>query len=227
MTTRMTTQLGRHFVVLGCTLALLSFGCGIGTIVTTTLPPVDAMDDMAATSMGVAVTILILANDEQDDDLVTDLTQPVDAAGVQQGTTEIDFLSFPEKIIYTPPPGFTGTVTFDYDITALGTQFDYTTTDTATVTVTVRAGLPDVVAVSDSATIDINEDVEIDVLLNDSQDSDEIDSFSDAVDDDDNVQMGSVTLLEGEFDTLLYTPPDGFEGTVIAPRGVKSSRRLR
>ncbi len=96
--------------------ALATAACGIGNTVSTSLPPVDAMDDEAITPMNTPVDIFVLTNDLQDDDLVTDVDDPVDQnMNVQVGAVEIDILSFPEKLIYTPPAGFVGTVTFDYE----------------------------------------------------------------------------------------------------------------
>ncbi len=89
-----------------------------------------------------------------------------------------------------------GTVTFDYDITALGTQYDYTSTDTATVTVTVcDICLAD--AVDDEVETLVDQPVTIDVLMNDLPDADLIDEFEiGALDDMDELQLDSVSLLE-------------------------------
>ena len=200
-----------------CLLGLFpGIGCGIGTTVTTTLPPVDAMDDEAATPRNVPVEIFVLSNDLQDDDLVTDITQAIDDLGAtQSGSVEIDILSFPERIIYTPPTDFIGEVTFTYDITALGTQYDYTTTDTATVTVAVLPpGEIPVIAVNDMAVTIQNEPVTIDVLMNDIQDSNAIETFGQAFFGLQEQPNSVSSVLQGGRDQLVYTPPAGFTGDV-------------
>ena len=85
---------------------LMTAACGIGNnnTVTTPLPDVDAMDDEIVTFMNTPVTIFVLNNDEQDDDLLTDLGIAVDQdMNEQPGAAEIDVFSFPERVIYTPP----------------------------------------------------------------------------------------------------------------------------
>ncbi len=179
------------------------------------LPGVDAIDDSAATQENAPVRIRVLDNDLQDDDLITSLTDAVDDMGnVQPASVETDLFSYPEQITYTPPLGFTGTVTFTYEITGLGIVYDYTTDDIAIVTVTVTEGPPPVDAVDDMDATDIDLPVVVDVLLNDSQDADEIDSFTDAMDDMGNVQAASVAVVFDGVEMLEYTPPAGFEGTV-------------
>ncbi len=79
---------------------LATAACGIGNTVSTEVPPVDARDDEATTPMNTPVDIFVLTNDLQDDDLVTDVDDPVDQdMNVQVGAAEIDILSFPEKLI--------------------------------------------------------------------------------------------------------------------------------
>ena len=211
-------RIGRSLAMLiAATLTTAACGIGNNNTVTTPLPDVDAVDDEVVTFMNTPVTILVLNNDEQDDDLLTDLGIAVDQdMNEQPGAAEIDPFSFPERVIYTPPTDFLGTVTFTYDITGLGAQFDFSSTDTATVTVTVTDVRPPVMANADMRTIDEDDEpVRIFVLQNDFQDADEIDMFDmDALDDMGNLQLGAVTLETFPNVHLIYTPPPDFDGTV-------------
>ena len=123
-------------------LLLLVAGCPVGDDDNSTsdMPPVVAIDDVATTTVGTPVSIAVLSNDLQDDDLITSAQDnATDANGDIRGTVEFDFFSFPEELIYTPPAGFEGVVTFTYTITGLGVEYDFTSVDTGTVTVTVTA----------------------------------------------------------------------------------------
>jgi hypothetical protein len=68
-----------------------------------------------------------------------------------------------------------------------------------------------VIAVDDSTSTQINTPVSIDVLANDHEDSGEINGFTQAVDEGDNVQPNSVQDISNQ---LKYTPPDSYVGTV-------------
>ncbi len=94
----------------------------------------NAADDSAATIVDTAVTIDILANDTGFTDPVT-VTLPGGGTTAQGGTVVINGTNPGAQnqidVTYTPPGGFVGSDTFDYDITGL----------IATVTVDVQADL--------------------------------------------------------------------------------------
>ncbi len=181
-----------------------------------TLPPVDAIDDTASTASGQSVDIRVLANDLFDDYLITSFTQATDQTGTLQPNSvdnDFEFSPFVEILVYTPPPGFVGTVTFTYEIFGFGDEYDFSSRDTGTVTVTVSEALPNVDAVDDVASTTEDQVVVVDVLMNDSQDADTILSFTDAVDGGGNLQPGSVSRAPGPVEQLAYQPPTGFTGT--------------
>ena len=115
--------------------------------------------------------------------------------GTQRGSVAV----VDGELVYTPPTGFSGVVTFDYEIT------DGTSTSTATVTVTVGNGPP--VAVDDSTTTPYQTSKRIDVIGNDS-DTDggtlTLESVSACT------HGGTVAIVDGE---IVYTPAAGFHGT--------------
>jgi hypothetical protein len=105
------------------------------------LPPVDAVDDSATSESGVPIAIDILSNDDRDLDQIVDFSQAVNQDGAEQpGSVQfnVDSNSL-DILIYTPPEGFTGIVTFTYTIEGVGESFANDSTSTATVTVTVTA----------------------------------------------------------------------------------------
>jgi fimbrial isopeptide formation D2 family protein len=95
-----------------------------------------AVNDTATTSFGQPVTINVLANDSSGTTgtaptiVAGSITPPIDSSGTTRGTVNIAG----GQLVFVPPAGFAGTVTFRYSVTsALGG------TSTASVTVTVKA----------------------------------------------------------------------------------------
>jgi hypothetical protein len=82
----------------------------------------EAVDDLAQTKEGTAVTIPVLDNDFGTGLSITNVTNPSNGTAVLQG----------DKVIYTPNLGFWGTDTFQYSIIN-----QHGVSDTATVTVVV------------------------------------------------------------------------------------------
>ena len=175
---------------------------GTLTVTVTNTDPV-AAPDTATTATSHAVTIDVLANDtDGDDEPLTvepgSLTQPRDATHTVRGAVAV----VGGKVVYTPPTGWTGTVTFDYAAT------DGHTTSTATVTVTVDNAPP--TATSTKATTPSGKPVTVDVLT----------SASDA-----NAAFQQLTVVGAHADhgakvvanpdgTLTVTPAPGFVGPV-------------
>ena len=156
-----------------------------------------AVDDAAATSSGVPISINLLANDSDPDDntplTIVDLGQPATGLGsvALNGTT---------SVLYTPPLNVTTplTVTFSYSVQdALGDK----SATPATVTVTVSPNLPPTV-VNDAVTT-LNAPITIDVLANDTDPEGNvpltINGFGQPA-----AGQGSVT---SNGTTLTYTPP--------------------
>jgi hypothetical protein len=100
--------------------------------VTATAPV--AVNDTATTSFGKPVTINVLANDGSATGtpptiVAGSITPPVDSTGTTRGSVS----DVSGQLVFVPPAGFAGTVTFSYSVTnALGV------TSTASVTVTVK-----------------------------------------------------------------------------------------
>ncbi|HZX33873.1 MAG TPA: Ig-like domain-containing protein, partial [archaeon] len=114
-----------------------------------------ANDDSATTDEDTNKSVAVLANDSDVDGdslSIDSITQPV------HGTATISGAS----VIYTPEANFNGSDSFTYTAT------DGTATATATVTVTVNAVNDGPTAVDDSASLNEDSDVLVDVLANDS-----------------------------------------------------------
>ena len=104
-------------------------------VVPVVAPAPVAVADTATTSFGAPVTINVLANDSSGVSgtpptiVAGSVTPPVDSGGVHRGTVTL----VGGQLVFVPPAGFAGTVTFSYSITnGLGV------TSTASVTVTVQ-----------------------------------------------------------------------------------------
>lgn len=176
-------------------------GTATGTLTVTVLnaPPV-AVDDAATTPYATGVDVDLLANDtdvnvEPLTVVVDSLTTPVDAGGNPRGTVSVTG----GVARYVPPAGFSGVVTFTYDVT------DGTARTTATVTVTVGNAPP--VAVDDTAATPAGRAVTIRVVGNDSDpDSDDVRIASVT-----QPARGTVTVVDG---ALVFTPAPGQTGSV-------------
>ena len=156
-------------------------------------PPPVALDDVATTFRNQTIAINVLANDTGATSIAS-VTQPG-----QGGTTTIQPSPPPPKVQYTPPSGFQGTQTFQYEAEGAGGL-----RDAATVTVTVQNRAP--VAADDAASATTDSPVVIPVLSNDSDadgDTLAISSFS----------QGTNGAVAQRAQTLEYTSFPGFTGT--------------
>ena len=153
-----------------------------------------AQDDSASTDEDVAVTISVLANDNDPDGdalSVQSVTQPANGSVASNGS----------DVIYTPDPGFNGFDVFEYTIADSGGA-----TDTATARVVVGAVNDPPSASDDQATTDEETSVIIDVLANDS------DPDGDALEIESVNQPPHGSLVhDGE--RVTYVPDPGYNGT--------------
>ena len=172
-------------------------------------PPV-AVDDTASTTQNTNVSIDVLDNDSDPDDLV--LTLSIDTQATN-GTATVDTKGTAtptdDTIDYLPNANFTGTDTFVYQVDD-GNAASGNNTDTATVTVTVTAIVLD--AVDDPVTTQMDTPIDIDVLANDNSSNPvtlttaTAPANGTAVVDD----KGTPAILTD--DTIDYTPNTGFIG---------------
>lgn len=94
-----------------------------------------AVSDTATATFGQSVTINVLANDTSGTAgtaptiVAGSITPPIDGSGTARGSVAV----VGGQLVFTPPVGFVGTVTFNYTVTNSGGA-----TSTATVTVTVK-----------------------------------------------------------------------------------------
>lgn len=160
--------------------------------------PVLPVRDSVETPYGSPAVVDLLdgATDANGDPLeVVDVRQPVDGDGTPRGTvTVVDGVA-----TFTPPPGWSGTVTFEYVVS------DGTGTTTGTVSVTVGNGAP--VVAPDTATGRAGEPVTVDVLANDADPEGGPLTLVGVT----QPASGSVAVVDGR---LVYTPAPGFTGTV-------------
>ena len=173
--------------------ASISDNQGIGTIIDLDIALVD---DATSTDEDTSVVISVLENDTygSDDSVqITEVTSPSNGTVVinEDGT-----------VTYIPNPDFNGEDTFDYTVTVTNSD-ESTTTGTATVTVTVN---PVQDAQDDTAETTDQNPIEIDVLANDTFDSNtnlEITSVT-------TPTNGNVVINSGG--TVTYTANEGFYG---------------
>ncbi|MDX1545779.1 MAG: Ig-like domain-containing protein [Rhodothermales bacterium] len=160
--------------------------------------PPNATNDAAATTPGTAVDVDVLDNDLDPEGGA--LTVAAIASPPAQGTATI--IDGGQRVRYTPPAGFAGTVTFTYTA-----EDPLEGQDTATVTVTVNTAP---VAQDDAASTLVDQPVEIAVLANDT-DADGQTLTIDAIASP--PAQGTATIIDGG-QRVRYTPPAGFAGTV-------------
>ncbi|WP_313331434.1 Ig-like domain-containing protein [Comamonas sp.] len=157
-----------------------------------------AGDDATTTPLNTSVNVSVKGNDSTSAGV---LGNPVITTPPVQGTALVN----PDgTIAYTPPTGFTGEVTFEYEICNGETQ---KACDKAIVTITVEAPLP-VVADDDSASTKANTPVKIDVKVNDSTPVGVLGNPSIVS------QPASGEATVNPDGTITYTPPAGFAGVV-------------
>lgn len=177
-------------------------GTDTGTLTVTVLnaAPV-AVDDSAATAYLAPVDIAVLGNDtDANGDPLSvvggSLTAPTDAHGAVRGTVTVSG----GVVTYTPPAGFSGPVTFRYQVT------DGVATSTATVTVVVGNAPP--VATPDTVGAVAGTPLRIPVVAND---TDPDGGALTLVAVTQPARGGTVAIVGGE---LVLTPEPGFSGTL-------------
>jgi len=155
---------------------------------------VDAINDTSTMEQDTLATVLdLIGNDTDSDGDSLTVTSVTSAAN---GTVSLDL----GVVTYKPDANFSGSDSFDYTVS------DGTVTDTATATIIVTALNSGPVAVADSASVDEDLSIQIDVLANDTDadgDSLTVASVGDA-------QNGSVKLMMGY---VFYTPDANFSGS--------------
>jgi gliding motility-associated-like protein len=129
--------------------------CSMATVNVDVLPIVDAIDDFVTAEEGVALTIDILANDN---DLPNDGTLAITMPS--NGIATIDNNGTPndpsdDVVIYTANPGFTGTDSFEYTICD-------TSGNCSTATVTVIVNPASDLDADDDGIVDLFEDLNLD-----------------------------------------------------------------
>lgn len=175
---------------------------GVLTLTVSNTAPT-AVSDTAATDTGTPVSVDVLDNDGDPDPGQTltiapgSLTAPVDGDGTTRGTVAV----VGGEVLYTPPAGWAGTVTFSYDAT------DGHERTTGTVTVTVRNAPP--VADDDSATTDSGTPVRVDVLDGDTDPNGDTLTVT-ALGTSGHGSVRLVTTPSG--DVVEYEPLHGFAG---------------
>jgi uncharacterized repeat protein (TIGR01451 family) len=171
-------------------------GTATGTVtVTVSDAAPQAADDSGTTGQGVPVTVPVLDNDTDpngDDLTVASVTQP------ERGTVQIS--ASRTSVVYTPPPGFAGTVTFRYVVADPdGAQ------DTATVTMRVNGVEPTVV--DDDPGVAVGGVTDIDVLANDGPGNPGVTLTLASVG---RPGHGTAEIVDGK---VRYAPAAGFKGT--------------
>ena len=167
--------------------------------------PPNAVNDVAATESGRAVSIPVLENDV-DTDSGLDIASLEITTEPTSGQTEI----VNDRVIYTPTASFTGNLFFEYRVCD---SADGSACSTATVTITVTAGnnmAP--FAVDDIAFAGVNGSVSIQVLINDVDLDGLIDASSLTITTPPTDGQASVKF--GGPDTVIhYTPTLNFAGS--------------
>lgn len=157
-----------------------------------------ADNDSTTTPFNTPVTVTVKGNDSTS---VGVLGNPAITTPPTQGEALVN----PDgTVTYTPPTGFTGEVTFEYEICNGETP---QACDKAVVTVTVEAQLP-VVADDDSATTKANTPVNIDVKVNDSTPVGVLGNPTIVS------QPSNGEAIVNPDGTITYTPSAGFTGVV-------------
>ena len=153
-----------------------------------------AVADTASTNEDTLVSISVLSNDsDSDGDTLT-----ISSASASNGTVTIEA---DETLTYTPSLNYNGTDTINYAINDGSTG-----TNNSTVTVTIVAINDDPVAVADSATVNEDTLVNLNVLVNDT----DVDGNSLSIVSA-SAPNGTVTIEPDN--TLNYTPTLNFNGS--------------
>lgn len=155
----------------------------------------EAIDDNSNTNEDAQVSINVLANDGDGDDLNNLTITSVDSGS--NGTTAI----VNNQIVYTPDSNFNGTDSFSYEVSNGNGG-----TDTATVTVNVAPVNDLPVAQNDTATTNQDTGVSINVLGNDS----DVDGDNLTIISADPGTNGNTTIIDNQ---IVYIPDSNFNGT--------------
>ena len=188
--------------------------CDIATItvVVSTVPGPEAVDDNASTTLNTPVNINVLTNDVAGAAAINPASVELVAGTTPNPTTEGTFTVNPTTglVTFTPVTGFTGTVTVDYEVCDLNALCDI-----AMITVVVNT-VPGPEAVDDNASTTLNTPVNINVLTNDVAGTAAINPAS--------VELVTGTTpnptTQGTFTVnpttglVTFTPVTGFTGTV-------------
>ena len=172
--------------------------CSTETVTITVNPLNDvptAQDDAASTSEDTDVDVDVLANDSDVDGdglSIGSFTQPANGTVTDNGDGTLN---------YQPNADFYGIDTFTYTVSDGNGGFD-----TATVTITVNSVNDDPVADDDAASTNEDTDVDIDVLVGDS------DPEGDALSIDSFTQPANGTVTDNGDGTLNYQPNADFNG---------------
>jgi uncharacterized repeat protein (TIGR01451 family) len=177
------------------------------TITVTNTGP-QAADDTAQTTHAAGVDVDVLGNDTDPNDdplTITAVTQPRDADDADRGTAVID----DGKIVFAPPQGFAGQVTFGYTVTD-----DDDVPATALVTVDVANARPDLV--DDAGTTPYHQAVGIQVLINDTDvnHGDALTLTSVGLPKDAGGKVRGSTVITHNGTRVKYSPPEDFSGKV-------------
>jgi hypothetical protein len=176
-------------------------GTNSATVTATVNAPPNAVNDTDTTAPATPVTINILANDTDSDNLpellsLVAVTQPLN------GTVTIS----DDLVVYTPDQGFAAQDTFTYTIT------DGLDTAIATVSVEVIPGIPN--AIDDIAETLLNTPVTLNVLANDTDPENDPLTLTGLT----QPANGTATIDDNETpddpsdDLVIYTPNAGFSG---------------
>ncbi len=152
-----------------------------------------ALDDTARTDEDVAVSISVLSNDQDVDNISLSLAA---VSPAQNGRSSISG----QQVVYSPSLNFAGTDSFTYRV------FDGSLSDTASVTVTVQAVNDAPVARDDRASTNEDEVVSISVLSNDT----DVDNSSLSLAAVSPAQNGRSSISGQQ---VVYSPSLNFAGT--------------
>ena len=155
---------------------------------------VNAIDDSFTVEAGSLATILDLTSNDTDADGDTMTVTAVTSA--TNGTVSLDL----GVVTYKPDADYDGTDSFTYTVS------DGTVTDTATATVVVEALNAAPTTTEDVVTLNEDASIQIDVLLNDTDDADTTSLVIDSVGEATN---GTVKLVNGY---VFYTPDADYAG---------------
>ena len=171
----------------------------VATVSIVVQAPPTAVDDSALTNRDESVVIDVVANDTDPDGSV-DPTSVTIVDGASNGTTSVDPVT--GQVTYTPNTGFLGDDSFTYTVA----DNDGKTSNVATVSIRVNAPPT---AADDSAQVNRNESVVIDVPANDTDPDGTVDPTSVTIVDGASNGTTSVDPMTGQ---VTYTPNTGFLG---------------